>query len=341
MPFYLLAQTVPLISNYFAPRRYAELTGKLLFFSTAGSFLGSVLTTMVVMSLFGVNYAIILNALIAFAVVVGIVRRRGDRRMVWEAAIPAMLAILFNHPATLRSAGIIDSNVFSTISLFETHSGIRVLSINGGSSSLYHPKTGEVAPYVTFIEEHLINTHPGSEPLEILVVGAGGFTIGLNDERNHYTFVDIDGSLKDHAEKEFLQRPIGENKEFVVEPARAFLLANKKQYDILLLDVFNGSSLTIPADMITADYFALVKKAVKPDGLFVANMIVQQNMADRFSQKMDNTIRTAFPYINRRVIKPENPWTREGRNNVIYYGPPLDYRDGGYTDNRNDYFLDH
>lgn len=339
VPFYLLAQTVPLISNYFAAGRYAELTGRLLFFSTAGSFLGSVFTTMVVMSLLGVNYAIMMNAVIALVLAVGLTRRH-SRRVVWEALVPLALTLLFNHPAVLRGAGIIDNNVFSTIALYESPDRTRVLSINGGASSIYNPETGRVAEYIDFVQSRLIGTYQGGK-LDILVIGAGGFTLGLDDTQNHYTFVDIDGSLKRHAEERFLERPVGDNKTFVVEPARAFLLANTRQYDLVLLDVFNGNTLSIPADMITADYFELVKKSVKPEGLFVANMIIQQNLADRFSQKMDNTLRAVFPYLNRYVIGLLDPWRREGRSNVVYYGPPAGLREGGYTDNRNDYFLDH
>ncbi len=49
-PVYCLGQTIPLLSNYFSSEKLSSITGKMLFFSTMGSFLGAVFSTLVLMS---------------------------------------------------------------------------------------------------------------------------------------------------------------------------------------------------------------------------------------------------------------------------------------------------
>ena len=48
-------------------------------------------------------------------------------------------------------------------------------------------------PYIRYVDEHFIRSRPADSPkIDILVLGAGGFTLGLNDAKNNYTFLDID-----------------------------------------------------------------------------------------------------------------------------------------------------
>lgn len=63
--------------------------------------------------------------------------------------------------------------------------------------------------YVRFINETFIASLPQDFPRDILVLGAGGFTIGLGDSFHNYTFLDIDKDLKTLPNK-ILQRPLPE-----------------------------------------------------------------------------------------------------------------------------------
>ena len=57
-PVFLLGQTVPLISNYFSRERLSLIAGRILFFSTMGSFMGAVFGTLVLMTMLGVHHTV-------------------------------------------------------------------------------------------------------------------------------------------------------------------------------------------------------------------------------------------------------------------------------------------
>mgnify|MGYP003548929122 FL=1 len=73
--------------------------------------------------------------------------------------------------------------------------------------------------YINFLNRNFIDTMPADKTYKILVLGAGGFTLGLNDAHNDYTFVDIEHTLKEVSEKHFLRRKLTPNKKFVVADA--------------------------------------------------------------------------------------------------------------------------
>src|SRR6185295_429791 len=94
---------------------------------------------------------------------------------------------------------------------------------NGNSSSMLTPD-GHKHAYIEFVEQHYIAPIRTKGPVKsILVIGAGGFTLGLEDKKNDYTYVDIDPSLKDISEKHFIDQKLGPNKRFIPEDARAYL----------------------------------------------------------------------------------------------------------------------
>jgi len=74
-PIFLMGQTVPLISNFFMRETLSRLTGKILFFSTVGSFMGAITSTIILMSIIGVNNTLIFNIAI-LAIVVFILSKR-------------------------------------------------------------------------------------------------------------------------------------------------------------------------------------------------------------------------------------------------------------------------
>jgi hypothetical protein len=64
---WLLGQTVPILTNLMLAQRSGEAAGRALYWSTLGSFLGSVTLSLVVMQLFGVWAAVLLGALMLVA----------------------------------------------------------------------------------------------------------------------------------------------------------------------------------------------------------------------------------------------------------------------------------
>lgn len=338
VPVFLLGQTVPLISNYFSSQRLPLVTAKILFVSTAGSFIGSVMTTIVIMRYFGVNNAVnVIFVLLCLLVVLLSKKIINSKTVIMVVMLVVMLYT--NSNDVLRKLGVIYSNAYNTVSIIETDNG-RILSLNGSASS-FIGKKGEKFPYVEYIEKHYI--HPISiqgtqSPKKILIIGAAGFTMGSRDEYNDYTYVDIDPDIKSTAEKDFLKHKLGANKKFVGQDIISYLSVNRTKYDMIVIDAYS-SQIYIPDQLLTRNFFIKVKEALQPKGIVVANFIVSPNFTSAFSKRIDNTFREVFRNPGRQVLKDDfNGWSDDPHDttNVIYsYRNDMVEDDTVYTNNNN------
>lgn len=292
-PVYLLGQTIPLVSNYFSKERLAEVTGKMLFISTLGSFLGAVFTSVVLMSIIGVHYTAVLS-IAALSALITLLSRDRRSQVALRSWGLAAFALLINSGWVMSGFHIVENNQYNTVVAFETQDA-RYLMLNGNSSSMLG-HNGERHKYIEFMEKiavaPVLDANP---PKNILVIGSGGFTFGHLDHNNSYDFVDIDGSLKDIAETYILKEKLAPNKHFHPVPARAYLSQNKTKYDVIILDAYLGG-ISIPEHLVTREFFQQVKDALNDRGVAVANFIANPSFDDPFSRRIDSTWRAVFPF---------------------------------------------
>ena len=125
-PVFLLGQTVPLISHYFPRRRLSEITGKMLFFSTTGSFLGSVFSTIVLMTTIGVHNTVIVTlGLLCFLALILARRVLSFETIFVVIAFIAIYAVNNNH--TMSTLGIVSNNAYNMVSITEEDDGGKIL----------------------------------------------------------------------------------------------------------------------------------------------------------------------------------------------------------------------
>ncbi len=291
-------------------------TGNIMAWDTIGSVFGSMATTLLLMPFMGVNYTVVLITVLS--VVGALVLRR--RWWVWVICIMVMgLSLFINSNAYQRSRfGILVNNANSTIMVTE-YPNARVLYMNGLPMSVYNTDNVNMADYINFLNRNFIDTMPADKTYKILVLGAGGFTLGLNDAHNDYTFVDIEHTLKEVSEKHFLRRKLTPNKKFVVADASQYLKNTPEMYDFILLDVYSNS-YQVPESLITVEFMQRLRARIAPNGIIAMNMIVNPEFGDKYSRVFDNTFRSVFPYnTSRQVIGDFSPWrNRFGASNVIY-----------------------
>ena len=291
-------------------------TGNIMAWDTIGSVFGSMATTLLLMPFMGVNYTVVLITVLS--VVGALVLRR--RWWVWVICIMVMgLSLFINSNAYQRSRfGILVNNANSTIMVTE-YPNARVLYMNGLPMSVYNTDNVNMADYINFLNRNFIDTMPADKTYKILVLGAGGFTLGLNDAHNDYTFVDIEHTLKEVSEKHFLRRKLTPNKKFVVADASQYLKNTPEMYDFILLDVYSNS-YQVPESLITVEFMQRLRARIAPNGIIAMNMIVNPEFGDKYSRVFDNTFRAVFPYnTSRQVIGDFSPWrNRFGASNVIY-----------------------
>lgn len=338
-PTFLLGQTVPLVSNYFSKKRTSEVTGKMLFYSTTGSFLGSILSTLILMNSIGVNKTVIVTLLLLISILLVLNKRKFGKHLIF-AAIIASVVFAFNRDSIFERFDIVEYNRYNVIAVTDNpEENSRMLRLNHSASSKYSSDPTKRFMYIQYIENQFIKPYQGDKPLEILVLGAGGFTLGIDDDTNQYTFVDIDPDLLSISEKYFLQQKLGPNKSFVPEPARAFLRADDKQYDLIVADTFSSVHV-IPFQLLAREYYQQIKDALKPDGYVVINFIGNISFSDDYSVNYDNTLRTVYPLITRQIVGTYDAWDRQWDGNLLYIYRKSEYAKDIYTDNKNDYFWD-
>lgn len=290
-------------------------TGNIMAVDTIGSVVASMLTTLFLMPFLGVNYTV------GLVILLGCVCALMAYRRLWVWCVAAGLMIFGGYINSdyvqYSKYGILVNNSNSTISVAE-YGDVRVLDMNRLAMSVYNTNDGTGAPYINFINDNFIYTLPTDAPRKILVLGAGGFTAGLRDTFHEYTFVDIEPTLKNVAEKHFLKQNLTPNKKFIVQDASQFLKNTPEQYDIILLDVYSNS-FQIPEGLITTEFMSRIKSRVAPNGVVLMNMIESPSFADAYTRVFDNTFRSVFTHnTSRQIIDTFNPWNRDEFANVIY-----------------------
>ncbi len=340
-PVYLLGQTVPLMSNYIRKAHLPKATGKILFYSTLGSFLGSVFTTLFLMNFIGVaNTVTVVIGCIAILTIM-----MSQKKF---SALPALASLIFiaciaiNSTATLNKIGVVASNAYNTVQIEEHDAAekTRYLRLNRSYSSAFQPDNPEksIYRYVDFIDRYFIKAFRRTDKKgNILVIGSGGFTIGLKDRWNDYVFVDIDPDLKEQVEEHFLKEKLSENKEFVGQPARGYLKNTGQTFDLIIMDVARGPA-GMPEHLLTKEFFELLKSKLNKDGILVAHMFANIFHQDSHSRYLDTTIRSVFPYVSRQIVDGFTAWKIEpGKYSSLLYIALNDNgeKSGIYTDNLN------
>ena len=327
-PVYLLGQTVPLVSNYFSKEKLSQITGKMLFFSTLGSFCGSIVTTLVFMQYLGVHNTISLIFILLLFLTISLGKKE-TRNQTMSVFFMVCIALFLNSDHIMKGMlHVVKNNKYSIIMVMavtedgelDEENGTPHMFINNNDSSMYG-QDGRKHDYVEFAEKITYEALPeDAPPLDILIVGAGGFTFGHNDLKHNFVYVDIDKDLKYVAEEFLLKEKLQPNKTFYPIPVRAYFKNTDKKFDVILLDAFLGG-LSIPEHLVTKEFFGEVKDHVKPDGVVIANFIVSPSFSNLFSKNIDNTFRSVFPYVSRHETRDKHDvWTdsKTANSNYMY-----------------------
>ena len=341
-PVFLLGQTVPLVSNFFSRARLSHMAGKILFFSTLGSFMGAVFCTLVLMAFLGVHHAVSITIGCMFVLALILSKKLLNVDTV-ATGLCLILSLVLNSSYAMKKNNIVANNKYHMIQVTEQDwNNSRHFRINhGNSSGLLVENTEPLYDYAVFIEDNFITPMSLGDKRSVLVVGAGGFTLGRGDNRNEYVFIDIDPELQKTAEEHFLPEKLGKNKTYIPEPARAFLYSTDQKFDLVILDVFRGLSGS-PEHLVTQEFFQQIKDVLKEDGIVVGNYVISANFGDEFSIRLENTIRSVFPHTRSQIVQGFDGWDKNyGWINAIYtmYNTGDDGRTI-YTDDKNSSMFD-
>jgi spermidine synthase len=116
------------------------------------------------------------------------------------------------------------------------------------------------ARYVQHLRRILLDDL-GFRDRDILVLGAGGFTLSHREPTNRYTYVDIDPAIRVIAERDFLREP--SRGEFVATDARRFVIETARRFDAVVVDVYS-SRTSIPGHLVTREFWRDTRHALSP-----------------------------------------------------------------------------
>ncbi len=285
---WLLGQTVPILTNLIKHARIGEASGMALYWSTLGSFLGSLSLSLLVMQWLGVAAAVLACSLLLVA---GTLLLGGRQlKMALFCASTAATAIGFNlhHEVTADTAY---AEYIVGPAALPGQKEPRAFWVNKSTASLIDDS--EPPNYTRYIKRlrQILLDELAYRERDILVLGAGGFTLSHREPSNRYTYVDIDPAIKAIAEKHFLREAA--RGEFIADDARRFVATSERRFDAVVVDVYS-SHTSIPSHLVTREFWEGTRRVLKPDGALLANLILDGKLETPYARNLLATIDSVF-----------------------------------------------
>ena len=350
-PVFIASHTIPLLTELLDEPSKWKAAWAMLFASTVWSFFGSVLTSIVLFDVFGValSWVLVWSSLLFLAALVYYKYKRN--RSIAFVICWVLLISYFTLKSTNSNDVYSFDSAYQHIRVFDAvykNEDIRIFSLNKSlSSAIYLDKNIERVPF-KYINEALMLTEE-KKPKNILVIWAAWFTypqiIASKSYVDKVDTVDIDPKIKEVAEEYFLEEPLDEKITFYPISARGAiqkLLMNNETYDLIFLDAYNDKS--VPEELMTIEFFSWIKSLLNPDGVVIANMIMDTDISTDFSLTSLTTMSQELWKLSYKNIT-SNP-TKDFDNFIVTtfpwdsYIPYASKLSKIYTDDRNTVGMD-
>lgn len=339
---WLLGQTVPVLTNLMKHTRTGEASGYALYWSTLGSFVGSVSLSLLVMQWLGVSAAVLACAvLLALG---SLLLGAGTSLATWHAShtgqtwAGAALATAVAVAAYLAPGkGVLDT-AYADYEVkpldLPGQTRPRGFMVNNSLASLMDDS--QPPRYARYVQRlrHILLDELALSGADILVLGAGGFTLSHQEPANRYTYVDIDPAIRALAEQHFLKQPMTGT--FVADDARRFVRTTDQRFAAVVVDVFS-SHTSIPNHLVTAEFWADTRHALLPTGTLLINLILDGRLQSPYARNLLATIESVYGRCGTEVLHKT-----QALSNVIVVCHATSHRADTtpYTDERNGADLD-
>lgn len=250
--------------------------------ATAGSIAGTFATGFVLLPAFPLPVLLGLTSasLFVLALLAGRLLGRGprDAHLILAAVGLGGLGLLASRlPAgTLEARQTLYSSVRVTERAWEGGRMVREMFQNGGSSSAEYVDTGEPAHEYVTVSETVLEPVLGRVD-SMLVLGGAALSLPVAFQKLRPSMdivvVEIDPVVTELAARHFAYGDAAYPRIQVVhEDGRVYLRSSADQFDVVYLDVFDHL-LTVPWTMVTREALTDMAARLRPDGLFVANVL--------------------------------------------------------------------
>ena len=309
-PLFLLGTVTPSLAAYTigSLSDSGKVVGRLGACNTVGSIIGTFLPTFVTIPSVGtaVTFLIFAGILLALCVIYFISSKVSPVRTAvgiilfvvccvfgwsgnfafWEKDLTYEGESIYNY---LQVREDDKSVILSTNVLFGVQS---VYQKDGGLTGMYYDYA-MAAPVMAGVYD---NDAEKKEDFSILVLGNGSGTFATQCQK-HFGIdkidaVEIDQSITDLA-REYFNLP--EEVNVYTYDGRAYLNASEEKYNVIMVDAYQD--ITVPFQMSSKEFFALVKDRLKEDGVLVVNMSMRGKGENTINSYLADTISTLFSEV--------------------------------------------
>jgi spermidine synthase len=170
--------------------------------------------------------------------------------------------------------------------------------------------------YVRRIGDVIDLVRPPRQPLDVLHVGGGGFTlpryVAATRPRSRQQVYELDGGLVQLAREHLGLRPAPGLKIRVGDARNRLEERPDASADVVVGDAFSG--VVVPAHLATLEFAEQVRRVLRPDGVYVLNVIDCPPL--RVSRAEAATLLAAFDHV---VLTADRDLLRErDAGNVVF-----------------------
>ena len=309
-PLFLLGTVTPSLAAYTigSLSDSGKVVGRLGACNTVGSIIGTFLPTFVTIPSVGtsVTFLIFAGILLALCVIYFVSSKVSPVRTVvgivlfvvccvfgcsgsfafWESGLTYEGESIYNYLQVREDER---SVILSTNVLFGVQS---IYQKDGGLTGMYYDYA-MAAPVMAGMYD---NSAEKKDDFSILVLGNGSGTFATQCQKhfgiNKIDAVEIDQSITDLA-REYFALP--EDVNVYTYDGRAYLNASGEKYNVIMVDAYQD--ITVPFQMSSQEFFALVKDHLKEDGVLVVNMSMRGKGENTINSYLADTISTLFSEV--------------------------------------------
>ena len=304
--------------------RTGDIVGRFYAISTAGSILGVFLTGFVLIQWIGTRPIVLAVAVALFAMALlfgDLWKVRYKFLAVLAIAVVAVSAVLTVQYDWFDSGCDEESNYFCIKVREREIEGHRVRTLT--LDQLLHSyvalddPTFLVYGYEKITADFVSLKNLGSENPKVMFIGGGGYTMPRLIEVRYphwdVEVIEIDPEVTEVAHAYFA---LPRNTSITTFNVDARMKANDLpdgEYDMVVGDAFNDFS--VPYQLTTHEFNVRVKELLKPDGIYVVNIVDNLEIGN-FLRAYVNTLRHTFDYVY--VLRNDEFWEQDERPNITY-----------------------
>lgn len=342
LPSFILGMVSPVVVKLALQdlSQTGNVVGKIYAFSTVGSIVGTFATGFVLIASFGTRLIVLgvgLTLLLMALVFGGLLR--SPRGLVGSASASLLLV-----PLLLLSAergfdlskldlsrpgfGVLDSGCYRETSYYcirvyeEAAHGDRVVRTLALDHLIHSYNQIDDPRYLRYgyirvyaeLTDYQAQKNPG---FRALFIGGGGYTLPRYIDAVYPSaesdVIEIDPGVTQTAYEQLGLRPEARIRTWNQDGRQVVSqLDGAEQYDLIFGDAFND--LSIPYHLTTREFDEQLKRLLKPDGIYLANVIDKLN-GGLFIRAYVNTVRSVFPYVY--VLAEGAPWESTFANTYV------------------------